>query len=97
AFAPFVIIDQRCDPIAALRESRRLTAGRKSQVLKLGLLLLATNILGAIAFGVGLLITIPTTTIAAAHVYRWLQAHVSHDAGASRSSAAPLTVALKGE
>ncbi len=76
-YATFLVIDQKSDPILALRESRRLTAGAKTHLLGFVLLLACVNFLGALAFGVGLLVTIPTSFIAAAYVFRRLQARAA--------------------
>lgn len=73
-FSPFLTVDRKLDPIAALHESSRLTDGKKGHLFEFALLMLGVNLLGALAFGVGLLVTIPTTWIAAASVYRKLQA-----------------------
>ena len=73
AYAPFLVVDRKLDPIEALRESSRLTQGVKWQLLVFALLMCAVNCVGAIAFVVGLLVTIPTTFIAAAFVFRRLQ------------------------
>jgi hypothetical protein len=78
AFAGFAVVDGQGDPIQALRESTRLTTGHRWPLFQLGLLLLAVNLLGAIAFGVGLMITIPTSCLAAAEAFRRLQAHALH-------------------
>lgn len=72
-FATFLAVDGKLDPIAALRESARLTRGVKGRLFQFGLLMLGVNILGALALGVGLLVTVPTTMIAAVHVLRRLQ------------------------
>ena len=71
-FFGFAVLDQGLDPIAALRESHRLTVGARGQVLAFGLAALGVNLLGALALGLGLLVTVPTTFIAAGHVYRRL-------------------------
>jgi hypothetical protein len=72
-FATFLAIDAKLDPIAALRESSRITQGVKGPLLRFALLALCVNVLGAAAFGIGLLVTVPTTLIAAAEVLRRLQ------------------------
>jgi uncharacterized membrane protein len=72
-FALFVAVDQKTDPVAALRESGRLTDGEKWHLLGFGLLLMGVNLVGAMALGVGLLVTLPTTWLAAAYVYRKLE------------------------
>jgi uncharacterized membrane protein len=72
-FAGFLVADARLDPIEAMRASSRLTRGVKSQLLGFGLMLAGVNLLGAMALGVGLLVTVPTTCLAAAFVFRRLQ------------------------
>lgn len=74
AFATLLTVDASLDPIAALRESARLTHGVKGSVLKFALLMVVVNAVGAMALGIGLLVTIPTTMIATVHVLRRLQA-----------------------
>lgn len=73
-FAIFSVMDRRSDPIAALRRSSSLTRGTKGKVLLFELELIGINLLGAIALGVGLIITIPLTALAAADAYRQLEA-----------------------
>lgn len=59
---------------SSLREAAADTQGVKWRLLGFGLLCLGVNLVGAIAIGVGLLVTIPTTLVAAAYVFRRLQA-----------------------
>lgn len=73
-FFGFLLVDKKLDPIAALRRSAELTRGLSAELLGFGLLLLGVNLLGALALGVGLLVTLPTSAIAAAYVYRRLLA-----------------------
>lgn len=86
-FATFLVLDKKTDPVEALRESGRLTRGVKGQLLAFALLMFCVNLLGAIALGIGLLVTIPTTFIAAAYVLRKLQARAA--AGAQPAPRAP--------
>jgi hypothetical protein len=86
----FFIVDKKLDPIEALRASWRLTRGHTLELFWFGLLILAINLLGAIALGLGLLITIPTTAIAGAHVYRRLLAVQGHDATTMTTVTGPL-------
>jgi uncharacterized membrane protein len=74
AFAGFLVVDQKLDPIQALRASRQLTDGVKGPLFAFALLLLGFNLLGVLAFGVGLLVTVPASYLAGAWVYRRLQA-----------------------
>jgi uncharacterized membrane protein len=73
------VVDKKLDPIGALRASGRLTESHTRDLFWFGLWLLAVNLLGALAFGLGLLITIPTTAFAAVHAYRRLLAAVAHE------------------
>jgi hypothetical protein len=76
-FATFAAVDAKLDPIEALRTSSRLTKGERWHLVGFGLVCLGANVLGLLAFGVGLLVTIPTTMLAAAHVFRRLQARAA--------------------
>lgn len=59
--------------------STHLTDGHKWQLLGFCIVLCLVNILGAIPFGLGLLVTTPITAVAAAHVYNKLK-HAHHAA-----------------
>jgi uncharacterized membrane protein len=72
-FAPMLCAAEGYDPIESLRESRRITAGHRRTLFLFGLLCLGVNLLGALALGIGLFVTVPTTVIAMAHVLRRLQ------------------------
>lgn len=74
AFAGFAVVDRAADPLDAFKESARLTNGHKWQLLAFALALLGVNLLGALALGVGLLFSIPVSAVAAASVFRKLQA-----------------------
>jgi uncharacterized membrane protein len=71
-FAPYLVVDKQRGPIEAMRESMRLTSGHKWMLLRLMVLIILLNILGAICFLVGLLVTIPVTSLAIVHAYRLL-------------------------
>ena len=91
SMAGYLVADGRTDPIAALHESGRLTEGVKGRLLELGLLMLGINLLGALALGIGLLFTVPTTLIAGAFVFRRLQVReVQRHAGSTSASAVPV-------
>jgi uncharacterized membrane protein len=78
-FAPLLVLDRELDPIEALHESARLTRGARGALIKLGLALLGLNLLGALALGLGLFVTVPVTFLATVRAMRVLQAH--HPAG----------------
>lgn len=68
----FVLVDKDVGPIAALKESWRITRGSTINLLLFGILIGLVNLLGALALGLGLLVAIPTTWLATANVYRKL-------------------------
>jgi len=69
----YVLLDEHAPPFASLQRSADLTKGVRSQLFLFGLVLGLINVAGAFAFGVGLLITVPVTSIAGASVYLKLQ------------------------
>ena len=68
----WALVDKGLDPIGSLRESSRLTAGRRGQLFVFILAAIGLNILGLLALVVGVLITSAVTLIAAGHLYRQL-------------------------
>lgn len=77
AFSGFFAADRKVEPIQALRESSRLTRGVRWPLLGFALILFGLNLLGAIALGVGLLLTVPVSALAGAYVFRRLQVRVA--------------------
>lgn len=73
-FTSFIVIDRNLGPIDAMKESKRITSGHKWSLLGFVLLLALINLVGAIALGVGLLVTVPVTSLAFANAYRALSA-----------------------
>ncbi|MDB4991930.1 MAG: hypothetical protein JWL75_175 [Parcubacteria group bacterium] len=71
-FSQYLVIEKHLSPMEALRESARLTHGNRWNLFLLGLALLGINILGFCALFVGLLVTLPISTIAVIHAYRLL-------------------------
>jgi len=71
-FTTFIVIDRQLGPIEAMKESNRITRGHKWQLLGLLLLLTLINILGLMALGLGLLISIPVSSLAFTYAYRTL-------------------------
>jgi hypothetical protein len=68
-FYRHLIIDQDLDVFQALYISGRMTEGIRVQLFALALGLSAINLLGALALGVGLLVTVPFTQLVLARVY----------------------------
>jgi uncharacterized membrane protein len=74
AFVRFAILEDT-EIIKSLRTSAHLTADRKWRLLGFVIVIAILNLLGAILLLVGLLVTIPVTMIAYAHLYATLHAH----------------------
>lgn len=64
----YFIID-KAGIVDSLRKSWHMTGGAIGRLLLFGLAAIVLNVLGAIPVGLGLLVTIPITMIAFAHVY----------------------------
>ncbi|MGZ8401346.1 MAG: hypothetical protein ACXWVI_08620 [Methyloceanibacter sp.] len=71
-FTTFIVIDRGLGPIEAMKESRCITYGHKWSLLGFTLMLVLVNLLGVIALVVGLLVSIPVSSLAVAHAYRVL-------------------------
>jgi uncharacterized membrane protein len=76
--APFLVADKRLEPMAAFHESKRLTEGVRGELLGFVAVMILVNLLGALALGVGLLFSVPTTGLAAVFVYQKLLARAEH-------------------
>jgi len=74
-FASYIVVDKGLGPIEAMKESKRITDGHKWSLLGFVLLLVLLNILGLVCLVVGLLVTVPVTSLAVVHAYRTLSAH----------------------
>jgi uncharacterized membrane protein len=72
SLATFVAIDKGMRVWQAMGESRRLTTGNRWKILQIGLMLALINLGGVLALGIGLLVTIPLSMIAAAVIYTHL-------------------------
>jgi len=71
-FVPYLIADKNLGPFEAIKTSWRITKGVKWNLFLFALLAILVNIGGALLLLVGLLVTIPTTSIATAYIYRKL-------------------------
>jgi uncharacterized membrane protein len=76
-FATFLVLDKNMSPIEALKESMRITKGRRLSIAGLLIVLGLLNILGFLLLAVGLLVTVPVSLIALVHAYRTLSAPVA--------------------
>lgn len=71
-FWSYFVVDKKLGPIEALEGSLNITKGAKWDIFLFLLLLLGINILGALTLVIGLLVTIPITSVAFAYVYHQL-------------------------
>ncbi len=78
-FYDYLIIDQGKGPVEAIKMSGVLTKGVKWNLVLFWLMLAGINILGMLALGVGLIITIPLSWLATAYVYRRLQLQAQNE------------------
>ena len=69
-FTTFFVIDYRMEFWQAMETSRAIITRQWRSFYGFALLLFALNLLGALALGVGLLVTIPVTSCAAAIAYK---------------------------
>jgi len=72
SFAPFILVDTKAGPVKSLKESYALTKGKFGKIFLFWLVIGGLNILGFIALGVGVLVSLPVTTFASIYVYREL-------------------------
>jgi uncharacterized membrane protein len=78
-FYDYLIIDQGKGPVEAIKMSGVLSQGVKWNLVLFYLMLAGINILGMLALGVGLIITIPLSWLAIAYVYRRLQLQAQNE------------------
>jgi len=71
-FGTYLVIDKHKGPIEALKGSWQMTKGNKWQLFLLVLTIIALNLVGFLAFVVGLLVTVPLSLLMMAHTYRKL-------------------------
>ncbi|MFZ3032381.1 MAG: DUF975 family protein [Candidatus Moraniibacteriota bacterium] len=72
-----LIVDKKMNALQALKKSGEITDGVKWQLFGFGLALLGVNILGALALGIGLFVTIPLSSVAYFIVYRKLSVRLN--------------------
>lgn len=69
-FFPFAMAREGESLVAGFRSSLALTEGAGRDMAKLFALVFALNLVGATLMGIGLVVTIPVSMLALAHVYR---------------------------
>jgi uncharacterized membrane protein len=88
-FVPMLVVDKNMKPMDALKESARLTDGMKWDLFAFYHVVGIVMMLGYMALGVGVLVTVPAGMIAYMGVYR-----IFAPAGASAAPAADATPAM---
>lgn len=73
-FAPFLVIDKGLGPIAALKESARITKGNRWRMIALMAAIMLLSFLGFLALIVGSLVVMPVYWLSMASAYRRLSA-----------------------
>lgn len=68
----YAMVDQKLGVRAAFTRSSELTHGRKWWLIGFGITMFGVNILGLLVFFVGLIVTIPLTSLAHFYLYRYL-------------------------
>ena len=86
-FTTFIVVDRELGPIEAMKDSHRITRGHKWPLLGFLVLLMLINLAGLMALVVGLLVTIPVTSLAFTHAYRVLGGRAAPDAAMPMSAA----------
>ncbi len=71
-FYTFLIIEKNLGPISALKESWAMTKGHTWELFLFTLITVALNLIAVVLLGIGLIFTIPMTTIAFGYIYRKL-------------------------
>jgi uncharacterized membrane protein len=69
-FFGFLLADAERGPIEAIQRSIEITRGRGLDLFFFGMAVFGLNILGLMAFGIGVFVTIPVSFLAGAYVYR---------------------------
>jgi uncharacterized membrane protein len=69
----YLIIERKLGPIIALKMSWHMTKGYTWDLVLFWITLFGVNVLGVLALGVGLLVSIPTSMVANAWIYKKLR------------------------
>ncbi|PJE73853.1 MAG: hypothetical protein COV01_03365 [Candidatus Taylorbacteria bacterium CG10_big_fil_rev_8_21_14_0_10_41_48] len=73
ALFSFALIDEDLLPIDSIKRSWELTKGRFWQMFFAGVIIIALNIVGAMLFGIGVLVSSPLSFIFSAYIYEKLR------------------------
>lgn len=88
-FNTFALIDKNLGIKESFEASTRITEGVRMKILGLMLVMVAINVLGALALGIGLIVTVPVTALAWAYVYRTLSATSAQSLNGAQQSHSP--------
>jgi uncharacterized membrane protein len=80
AFVPILVIDTELGILESFKRSSEMTDGHKWKLLALFIVLVLLTVLGAIVFVVGLIVAIPVSALAYAHIYRLLLGKAASEA-----------------
>lgn len=72
-FAPFFTAEGQKDVVEAFRASSRLTRNYRVQLFGLAMMLLGVNLLGLLALGIGVVVTVPISMLAIVYAFRRLE------------------------
>ena len=72
SFSPIIVIDTKSGPVAAMKESYAITKGNFWKLVLFFFVMALLNLLGFVLFGIGLILSIPVSTMAYIYVYRKL-------------------------
>ena len=72
-FYSYIIIEKAVGPIEAMKTSRKITVGDRWHLVGFTIVVVLANIVGAMIVGIGLLVSIPLTSLATVWVYKKLQ------------------------
>ena len=76
-FYPYVLLENEYMTIVeVIKHTKKITCCAFISLFSFFIILAVINVLGFLAFGVGLLITVPISVFAVAHLYRKLEGHV---------------------
>lgn len=70
SFAPIIVIDTAMGPIKSMKESYAITKGNFWKLTLFWIVLALLNLAGLILVGVGLLVSVPVSTLAYIYIYR---------------------------
>ncbi len=69
-FVPYLVVDRRMEAVAAVKESWRMTRGHGWKIFGILLLAIPVGLLGLLAFGIGIIVSIMWVNLALASLYR---------------------------